>query len=184
MKKALLTIAVLAMATVQGFGQKYMTREGYISFFSSTPMENIEASTNQATSVIDQASGNMAFQVLMRSFKFEKALMEEHFNENYVESEEFPKAQFAGAITNISEVDFGTDGAYDVTITGKLTIHGVEKERTVSGTLTVKGNELMLESKFKVTPEDHGIEIPSVVRDNIAKEMEVTVKCKYQQVNR
>lgn len=180
MKKTLLTLAILGLATVQSFGQRYMTREGYIQFYSSTPMEDIEASSNQATSALDKSNGQLVFRILMRSFTFEKALMQEHFNENYVESEKFPNAQFAGSITNLSDVDFDTDGAYNVTITGKLTVHGVERDQTVTGKLHVKGEELLLETEFMVKPEDHDIEIPSVVRDNIASEIKVTVKAKYQ----
>lgn len=180
MKKAVLTTAFTVGMFITTMAQQYITREGYIRFYSSTPVENIEAVTNQASSVIDAGSGEMVFQVLMRSFTFEKALMQEHFNENYVESEQFPKATFKGTVTNLSDVDFGKDGTYNATVAGTFTVHGVAREREITAKLTVKGSEVLLESVFQVAPADHDIEIPSAVRDNIAREVEVTVKAKYQ----
>lgn len=184
MKKLIFTSLLFTVAFSSAFAQRYMTREGYVRFFSSTPMENIEATTNQASSVIDPSNGNLVFQVVMRSFGFEKALMEEHFNENYVESEKFPKATFSGVIQNLSAVNFTKDGKYEVTVVGKLNIHGVDQDRTVQGVITVSGNEVLFETEFEVVPENHGIEIPSIVRDKIASQMDVTVKAKYQAVNR
>lgn len=181
LRSIVLTGALVALSFTDSFGQKYVSRDAYIRFFGSTPIEDIEGVSNQGSSIVDTESGDVVFQVLMRGFTFEKALMQEHFNENYVESEQFPKATFAGKISNLSDVDFGTDGAYTVNLTGSFTIHGVSKPLTTTGTLTVKGTEILLESKFMITPEDHDIEIPSAVRDNIAKEFEVTVKAKYQQ---
>lgn len=180
MRKLVLSAVLLTLAFGQAFGQKYLTREGYIRFFSSTPMEDIEATTNQASSVLDAATGEIVFQVLMNSFTFEKALMQEHFNENYVESEKFPKAMFKGKVNGLESIDLAKDGTHEVEISGEFTVHGVAKERTVKATLSVADGEILIESKFDVVPEDHDIEIPSVVRGNIAKNIEVTVKAKYQ----
>ena len=159
--------------------QKYMTRTGYIGFFSHTPLEDIKAENNQVASVLDASNGDIVFQVLMRSFHFDKALMEEHFNENYVESEKYPKATFAGNITDFSGVDLNKDGEYNVSVKGKLSIHGVTKEIEEKGVITVKDGKVNAHSEFEINPDDYSIEIPSVVREKIAKEISVTVDINY-----
>lgn len=174
MKKSILLIAVLMMGNM-AFAQKYMTRTGKVSFFSTTPVENIEAFNNEAAAVLDSKTGDVAFQLPIKSFKFEKALMQEHFNENYMESDKFPKADYKGKITDISKVNFAKDGTYNVSSSGKMTIHGVTKDVTIPGTITVKGSEATMNSKFKVKTADYGIKIPSMVVTKVAKEIEVTV---------
>lgn len=179
MKK--LSILILAVGlSLNAFSQREITREGYVRFYSSTPVEDIEAVSNQASSVIDRESGDIAFQVLMRSFTFEKALMQEHFNENYVESSEFPKAIFRGSFDELSEVTFDSDGTYETTVSGDFEVHGVSQERTIPVTIIVEEGTIKLESSFMVEPADHDIDIPSAVRNNIAREIEVTVKAVYQ----
>ncbi|MCX6260643.1 MAG: YceI family protein [Bacteroidia bacterium] len=162
--------------------QKYMTKNGYIGFFSSTPIENIKADNNQVASIIDISTGDVVFQVLIKSFKFEKALMEEHFNENYLESEKFPKSTFKGKITNLTAVDFNKKGHYDVTVEGDLTIHDVTKKVTVKVGVDVISGGIDANSKFIIVPEDFKINIPGVVRNSIAKTIEVTVTMKYAPV--
>src|SRR6187551_947535 len=111
--KKLLVIAVIVVLSETAFSQSiYMTRSGQISFFSKTSMENIDATNNEVTSMIDTGKGDIVFAVLVKSFHFEKALMEEHFNENYMESNKFPKATFQGKITNLSSINFSKDGSY------------------------------------------------------------------------
>lgn len=155
--------------------QRYMTRTGKVSFFSGARLENIEAFNNEAAAVLDAKTGDMAFQVPVKSFKFEKALMQEHFNENYMESDKFPKAEFKGKITDISKVDFTKDGTYNVSSAGKMTIHGVTKDVSVPGTITVKGKEATLNSKFRIKAAEYGIKIPAAVVGKVAEVMEVTV---------
>ena len=159
--------------------QKFMTKDGYIGFFSHTPMEDIKGDNNQVASVLDIVSGEMVFQVLIKSFHFDRALMEEHFNENYMESDEFPKSIFKGKITNLSLVNFSKSGTYNVTIEGDLTIHGVTNRISTKGTLEVVTGGINANSKFNVTPEDFKIDIPKVVREKIANNLEVTVTIKY-----
>lgn len=159
--------------------QRYMTRNGFIGFFSNTPAEDIKADNNQVASVIDISNGEIVFQVLIKSFHFEKTLMEEHFNENYMESEKFPKASFTGKISNLQSVDINKNGTYEVTVEGDLTIRDVIKKLSVNGTLEVVSGGLNANSKFNLAPEDFNIKIPSVVRENIAKIIEVTVTMKY-----
>jgi uncharacterized membrane protein len=175
MKKLIIAIVLLCGVSGSVSAQKYMTRTGKVTFFSSTPVENIEAFNNDVSSVIDSKTGDMAFIVPIKSFKFEKALMQEHFNENYMESDKFPKADFKGRITDLSNVDFSKDGNYSVKATGKLTIHGVTREVSIPGTVTVKGNSITANSKFRVKTADYGIKIPSMVANKIADQIEVTV---------
>ena len=175
----LFTISFLFLAAN---GQKFITKNGYIGFFSHTPMEDIKGDNNQVASVLDISTGDMVFQALVKSFHFEKALMEEHFNENYMESDKFPKSTFRGKITNLSSVDFNKPGKYDVTVEGDLNMHDVTNKVTVKGTVEVVQGGVTASSKFNVVPEDYKISIPGVVRDNIAKTLEVTVTMKYAPV--
>lgn len=160
--------------------QKYFTRTGNIVFSSDAPMEKIEASNQKATSVLDAATGKMEFAVLIKAFQFEKALMQEHFNENYMESSKFPKATFKGAIADISKVDFSKDGAYPVQVKGNLTIHGETNEVETAGTIMVKDGKISASSTFEVEVADYKIEIPKVVRENIAKVVTITVNIDYE----
>lgn len=175
MKKLILAAVVICGITSTAFAQKYITRTGKVTFFSATSLENIEAFTNEAASVLDAATGDVVFQIPIKSFRFEKSLMQEHFNENYMESSQFPKAEFKGAITDMSKVDFTKNGKYDVTTKGAMTIHGVTKNVSVPGTVTVKGNSVTINTVFNVAPKDYEINIPGVVENKIAKEIEVTV---------
>lgn len=178
MKKiVLLSLLVLAAYTLKA--QKYITRNGFIQFFGETQFETIKADNNQVASILDTQTGEMVFQALMKSFHFEKALMEEHFNENFVESDKYPKAVFKGKITDPSSVDFTKNGVYNVQVEGELNLHNVTKKISEPGTIEVSDKGIEAKSKFKVIPEDYSIEIPSVVRDKVAKEMDVTVDMKY-----
>ena len=162
--------------------QKYMTKNGSISFFSHTSMEDIKADNNQVASVLDTGTGEMVFQLLIKSFHFERALMEEHFNENYLESEKFPKATFKGKITNLSAIDFKKNGTYVVTTEGDLSIHNVTQKVNIKGTLQIESGEILANSKFNIVPEDYNINIPGVVKEKINKNLEVTVSMKYTPV--
>lgn len=173
---------LMAMPVLQA--QKYFTREGKVSFFSSTPIEDIEAHNSKATSVVDAETGRTEFAVLIKAFQFEKALMQEHFNENYMESGTYPKATFKGQFSDWGSVDLAKDGTYPVEVKGDLTIHGVTNPVAANGTFTVKGGQVQAVSTFKIAVEDYGIAIPSVVRENIAKELEIRVDCNLQPLNR
>jgi hypothetical protein len=172
--------AVLSMAA---FGQKYLTQSATIRFFSSTPMEDIEAVNNQVSTAINAENGEMVFSMLMTAFTFEKALMQEHFNEKYVESPKFPKAKFKGSIADFATLKL-TETPTEVTVTGDMTIHGVTKPVTIKGTLAKKGDKIIAVSKFMIVPEEYDIKIPGAVRENIAKEIEVTVNATYDLINK
>ena len=178
-------IAILFFLLIAGYtanAQKYMTRNGFIGFYSHTPMEDIKAENNQVAAVLDAGTGEMVFQVLIKSFHFEKALMEEHFNENYMDSEKYPKSTFKGKITNLSSVDFSKNGTYDVTVEGDLTLRNVTNKVNARGTIEVITGGINANSKFNIAPEDYKIEIPGVVREKISKDLEVTVSMKYTPV--
>jgi len=159
-----------------------MTKNGYIGFYSHTPMEDVKADNNQVASILDISTGEIVFQSLIKSFHFEKALMEVHFNENYMDSEKFPKSIFKGKITNLSSVDFKKSGIYEVTVEGELTIHDVTNTVSTKGTIEVTSGGINANSKFNIVPEDYKISIPGVVREKIAKNLEVTVSIKYTPV--
>lgn len=157
--------------------ERYATRTGQITFHSSTPMENIDADNRKVSCVLDATSGAMEFAVLIKAFEFEKALMQEHFNENYMESNTYPKATFKGSFTGATAADLKKPGTYPVKVKGDLTIHGVTRTVEHPGTLTVGGDGVVkASSDFIVKPEDHGIKIPGVVRKNIAEEIAVKVR--------
>jgi hypothetical protein len=156
-----------------------MTKNGYIGFYSHTPMEDIKADNNQVVGALDIKSGEIVFQALIKSFHFDRALMEEHFNENYMESDKFPKSVFKGKITNLSSVDFTKNGTYDITVEGDLTIHDVTNKISTKGTIEVISGGINGNSKFKIVPEDYKINIPGVVKEKFEKALEVTVNMKY-----
>ncbi len=158
----------------------FTTRHGQISFFSKTPMENIDAVNNEIASALNIQTGELGFAVLIKSFHFERALMEEHFNENYMDSDKIPKAGFKGKITNLAAVNFSKDGSYEVTAEGDLTIHGVTQKVKMPGTVVIKGGLPQVMAKFKVIPKDYGIKIPALVADKIAESVNVSVDCKYE----
>ena len=170
----ILFIGIICTYAVQA--QKYMTKNGNIKFYSETPMETIEANNNQVNAALDSQTGDLVFKVLIKSFQFEKALMQEHFNENYLESDKFPNSTFQGKVTNLSSVNFAKEGTYDATIEGDLTIHGVTKKISEKSTFTVKaGDKIQGNSKFNVKPADYDIKIPGALVKNIAEILEVTV---------
>jgi hypothetical protein len=178
MKRLLLFLFFLTIVLAVN-AQKYMTKNGYIGFFSHTPMEDIKGDNNQVVGVLDISTGEMVFQALIKSFHFDRALMEEHFNENYMESDKIPKSIFKGKITNLTSVDFSKNGTYDVTVEGDLTIHDVTNKISVKGTVEVVSGGINANSKFNIIPEDYKITIPGVVREKINKDLEVTVAMRY-----
>jgi hypothetical protein len=177
--KRLLIVLLLLPAILSVSAQKYITKNGFIGFYSHTAMEDIKADNNQVASILDFSTGDIVFQVLIKSFHFDRALMEEHFNENYMESDSIPKATFKGKIINISSVDLKKNGTYNVTVEGNLTIHAVTNKVKIDGTLDVVSGGIDANSKFSIVPEDYKIKIPGVVRDKIDKSLVVTVVMKY-----
>ena len=156
----------------------YKTSAGQISFFSETPMENIEASSSTMISAINPSNKNIACVVLLTSFKFKNGLMQEHFNEKYVESDKYPKATYSGIINET--IDYTKPGTYPVTSTGTLTIHGVTQPRTINGTITIDATKKVnLTSTFDVKLVDHKIEVPQIVFNKIAEVIKVKLNTNY-----
>lgn len=159
--------------------QKYVSKNGHVRFYSHTPMEDIEADNRQVASILDISNGEIVFTLLEKAFEFKTTLMQEHFNENYMESDKFPKASFKGKITNFSKIDFKKDGTYPAEVTGDLSLHGATKAFTTKGTIKVKGTAITAVAKFALVPQDFDIKIPQLVENKIAKEMEVNVDITY-----
>lgn len=179
MKKLFFILAIIIASSSVVNAQKYYTKAGKIYFDATTASspEKIEGVNRTATCVVDAQNGNMQFAVLMKGFEFERALMEEHFNENYVESHKFPKAEFKGTITNNAAVSYTKDGSYAVKVKGKLTIHGETKEVEANGTITVAGGKVSAKAEFSVALADYKISIPGLVADKVAKVSKIKVDC-------
>lgn len=175
MKKYTLILAIFFTVSSLANAQKYMTKGGTIKFYSDTPVEKIEASNRQVNSALDFSTGNFVFKVLIRGFEFEKALMQEHFNENYMESEKYPNSTFNGKILNIKDVNTAKDGVYKVVAEGDLSMHGVTNKIKVNGTLEIQGGKILGKATFNVAPADYNITIPKAVIKNISESIQVDV---------
>lgn len=177
MQKLMILIAAFFVFTNVASAQKFFTRDGKVKFdatAASSP-EKIDALSNSATCVLDAANGNFQWAVLVKGFQFEKSLMQEHFNENYMESGKYPKATFIGKITNLGEVNLAKDGTYNGVVSGQMTIHGVTKDITANGAITVAGGNVKVNAGFNLKLADYKIDIPSLVSDKIAKEAKILV---------
>lgn len=157
--------------------QKYTVESGMITFFSDATLEDIKAENKKVASLFNSATGDIAFSVPINAFQFEKSLMQEHFNEKYMESDKFPKASFQGKIL---DADLKASGEQSVKAIGKLTIHGVTKEVTIPGTLQIKDSKIVMQAKFIVKLEDYSVKIPQLMWQNIAEEVEVSLKFMYK----
>jgi hypothetical protein len=177
--KKLAVIALIILSAKISMAQNYMTKEGMIDIYSETPIFTIDGKTQSAGSILNTSTGEIAASVLITSFKFKEALLEEHFNENYMESHKFPKAQYKGKITNWSTIDITKDGTYPVTLDGTMIIHGVTKATTTQGTLTVTGGKLVANAEFLVTIADYGIEVEESYKDRIPEKMKITLQFNY-----
>jgi len=168
----LVCVAALSSVTAQ---DKFFTKNGKVSFYSKATLEKIEAHNRSATAVLDSKTGNIQFSVLVKGFEFEKALMQEHFNENYMESTKHPKAEFKGQITNNADINYAKDGTYPAKVKGKLTIHGETKDVETNGTITVKGGKVLADSEFNVALADYKIKNDKL--NNISNTIKVSVNC-------
>ena len=168
----LLTFAALGDAHAQS---KYMTKAGRVSFFSASPIEDIEARNEQVAAVLDFGAGQLAFSLPVKGFVFKRTLMQEHFNENYLESDKFPKATFAGRFVGFDASVLATPGPHNVQVEGDLTLHGVTHRVQIPTSVELKGRTLLAFAMFSVQTADYNISIPLIVRDNIAKAVTVRV---------
>ena len=180
MKQFFVLVSLVFIAMSTRSQDRLLTRSGFISFYSDAPLEKIEANTRTAASVLDKKTGQVEFSVLIKSFSFRKALMQEHFNENYLESDKFPKSVFIGRIDDVSKVDFDKDSEYAVTVTGQLTIHGVTRTLTTPTILTVKNRVTIANATFNISLTDYKISIPSLVKDKISETVKISVTLEYE----
>ena len=166
--------ACIVLNASQSKAQFLQSKSGNIIFFSEAPIENIEASSNSVIALINSENGEIAIKAFLRSFEFEKALMQEHFNENYVESDTYPSASFKGEIVDF--IGLSKLHKKEFSIKGVLDLHGVKKERPVLAKLVELNNgNFQLQSNFKIACKDHDIKIPKILWKNIAEEIEVNL---------
>jgi len=180
MKTLISVILIGATWIVQG--QVVVTNNAKLSFFSEAPIENIMAESNAVESTLNLASGTIYFKVAITTFKFNKSLMQKHFNESYMESSKYSSAEFKGKING--QIDLTKAGTYPVIVQGDLNIHGVVKHYMVKAELNVKGEEITANCVFQVKLADHHIKIPRLVIKNITEAVQVTVSALYKPVSK
>lgn len=179
---AIIGFIIALSATLPAHAQRFMTKNGHISFFSKAPLEDIEAHNRHVNAAYDASKGELVFRVLMKSFEFEKALMQEHFNENYVESHKFPNATFTGRVTNFAEIDVTKNGTYKAIVEGELTIRGITKPVKENGTFEVTGDEITGKCVFNIRLADHNVTIPKAVASNISETIEIRVDARMKKL--
>lgn len=175
--KKITVFAVLAMIGMTLNAQVYSTSTGNVDFVSSTKFEEFSAQNNQVSAAVSADKGVIQFKVPVNSFQFEKALMQTHFQENYMESATFPNSTFKGKIKDLSAVKFHADGVYDVVAEGTLEMHGVTKEVSVPGKITVKGSNINLLANFSILCSDYGVKIPKNNVNSISNSIAIKVNC-------
>jgi len=179
-----LMLLLLLTATLSVRAQeRYFTKTAKITLYSQAPLETIEAVNKTAGAVLELSSGVVQAAVLMRGFEFKKALMQEHFNENYVESDKYPKGVFKGTLVNNTAVDYTKDGTYTATVRGTLTLHGVSRHVETPVTLTVRGGRITATAAFTGLLSDYNISIPSLVKDKISNSVRVSLDAVLEPLN-
>ncbi len=158
---------LFVLVQLSASAQNYMGKNVKVRLFSSTPVEDIRAVNVKAVAVLVSKTREIAMQVPIRGFEFDRKLMQEHFNENYMESDKYPFAKFKGTIDQ--QIDFSRDGAYDVKVTGILSVHGVDKPRTIPGKVVVNGGSVQISADFQVACADHRIKIPTLIITKVAE---------------
>lgn len=178
MKNAVFTVLLVGFIfSGTAYAQKYKVSKGKVVFFSEAALENITAYNNSAVGLFTSNTGEVAFVVPIVKFEFEKALMQEHFNEKYMHSDKYPRSTFKGKVTGF---DMDKKGEQNVTVEGDLFIHGVTKKVKVPGTFEVKGNTIVMSAKFPATLADYNIERPQLLWENIAETVEVSVNFNFE----
>ena len=180
-KTIILCFLFTAFVVSEIFSQNMMTKNAFIGFYSKTSFENIKAENNQVYALLNPATHQLAFAVLLKGFLFPKELMQEHFNENYVESDRYPKATFSGSCAGDMQLD--KEGVYQVIIKGILTLHGVAQPLETPARLEVKKDRIVGTASFNVMPEKYNISIPGIVREKIAKEINVQIQTTWMRTN-
>lgn len=177
MKHLLFTVILVLLQVGVLYSQRYTVKEGVVDFFSDATLEDISAENHKIQSLFNSETGEIAFRIRISDFRFDRKLMQEHFNEKYMESEKYPYATFSGTL---QEFNPDTPGEQRVTATGKLTIHGVSQDVSIPGTLKKNGEGLEMNSNFMVKLEDYNITIPQLLWQNIAEQVKVTIRLTYK----
>ncbi len=177
MNKWFVLLLIIVLGIHNGVSQKVICRQGSVSFFSYTSVENIKAQNNQVLSIIDFENSKIAVSMLMNAFVFEKALMREHFNESYVESDIYPKATFEGEMIDF---DARFEGTQTKIIKGVFTMHGVTEELEIKAKIDKSGNTMTLSGNFETLVASYDINIPPLLAGNIAKTISVDFRFEYE----
>jgi len=175
----LLTVTLFLASLLSNAQNLLFTKTGHVYFMSHTDAIDVDGDNNQVTSFLNTETGEIVFQLLMKSFKFTLATAEEHFNETYMESDKFPKASFKGMVTNLKDINLKTNGTFKAMVRGDMTIHGVTKPIEQEGTMTVKDGKVIATSAFKISIDDYGIKVPKLVEDRVAKIVDVKIDVEY-----
>jgi polyisoprenoid-binding protein YceI len=173
-------LLILLLLSGKSLAQKYKSVSSSIHFFSDAPMEDIEATNLDGQSAIDLSTGEIVFSIPIKSFEFEKSLMQEHFNENYLESDKYPAATFQGTISGFNK---DASGWQKAEAKGSMHIHGEENELSVEGEVRIEEGSIEIKSIFPIALEDYKIKIPKVVFYNIAEVVEVTITFTYEPID-
>jgi polyisoprenoid-binding protein YceI len=185
MSRSIIFMLILSVLWQFSFAQNHITRNGKVSFFSHTKIEDIKATNNEVFSSINTQTGTLQYLVLIKSFQFKNAAMQQHFNDKeYMNSSEFPKSEFKGTITNLSAINFKKDGSYPAVVEGDLTMHGVTNKVKTNGNIIVKGGKITSTAVFNVKLVDYGIKVPAIATAKIAEAIEITANCNYEPLNR
>ena len=173
MKKLTLVLIASCIFLVKSEAQIYMADSCRVSFFSAATIEDITAINTASKPVMSASTGDIQISVTIEQFIFKKKLMQEHFNEDYMESDKYPHAVFKGKINE--KVDYRTDGVNKVTVTGVMDMHGVKKTITIPGTITIKNGRIYIAAKFDVAPSDYNIKVPTVIGSDVAKKLAISL---------
>jgi polyisoprenoid-binding protein YceI len=166
-------VTLLFLATSCVYAQKYTTKTGVVKFEASVPaFEEVAGESKTASAALDTSTGDLAVLTLMKGFRFKVALMEEHFNENYVESDKYPKATFKGKVEGLDAAKLTAAGA-NYTLSGDLTLHGKTKKVTDTAKISKSGDKIILSGEFEVAPGDFDIDVPATVSKKVAQKVKV-----------
>lgn len=181
MKTKIILLLLIPTLFLTAFApEKLVTKNGHVWFYSRAPLEDIEAHSRQAAAVINTQKGTIAVAIPIMSFEFKKTLMQEHFNENYMESAKYPTAKFTGAVNNLSEIDLKKNGIYKTTVEGDLTIRNVTRQIKADGTVEVKDGKFNVKSKFNIDLKDYNITVEKRLANNIAPTIEINIDLNFQ----
>lgn len=179
MRKLILSVLFVVFSILISNAQKFEGKESFVKFFSAAMLEDIAADNKEARTLYDHSSNQIAFSIPIKKFKFSKKLMQEHFNENYMESEKYPTATFSGTVSGF---DISKDDAQEVVAKGTMKLHGVSKEVEVNGTLQSTKEGLVLKAEFPIKLKDYKVKIPKLLLQNIAEAVTVTLDFTYQEI--